>query len=187
MGPRKYTASKKVAEGEALLAAARLTVEVQTGETGGRLSATRAQRNRLGGVQDLYRPLAATANVVFADDREVRTALGLTGAHGKSYGERLDRMRGFAVEMSKPERLGRMTDDAGTTAKEIADLVAELDAAEQTMTAQDRLASRTQHASAGRAAAFRTLRKWMLTMHGHARVVLKGKPQLLEMLGIPRR
>lgn len=52
------------------------------------------------------------------------------------------------------------------------------------MSAQDRLSSRSQDASEGRAAAFRALRKWMMVMHGHARVVPKGRPQLLEMLGI---
>jgi hypothetical protein len=185
MEPRKYTKGEKVAEGRALLQAALDAVGGQTEEAGDRLSATADQRDLL--AHALYAPLAGTARAVFRDEREVLTALGLTGKHSKTYAGRIERMRGFIAEARKADRLARFADESEVGAGELDDLEAALTAAERGMTAQDRTASRSQHATGSRAAAFAALTKWMLKMQGHARVVLRGKPQLLETLGIPWR
>jgi hypothetical protein len=187
MEPRKYTEAQKVGEGRALLEAALGSVGGQTEEAGDRLSATADQRDLLADAHALYAPLAGTARAVFRDERDVLTALGLTGKHDKSYAGRIGRMRGFITEARKADRLARFADESEVDAGELDELEAALASAEKGMTTQDRKASRSQHATGSREAAFAALTKWMLKMQGHARVVLRGKPQLLEMLGIPRR
>ncbi|HEX8385098.1 MAG TPA: hypothetical protein VF576_02885 [Rubricoccaceae bacterium] len=187
MAPRKYTKDKKVAEGRALLQAVQDAVGGQTEETGDRLSATAGQRDLLGAAHDLYAALAGTARAVYREEREDRVALGLTGTHDMSYAGRIQRMRDFITEARKPERLARFEDESELGAAALDELEGALDTAEKGMSSQDRTASRSQHATGSREAAFAALTKWMLKMQGHARVVLRGKPQLLEMLGIPRR
>ena len=188
MTPRKYTAPQRIAEGRALLDAVRDVVEDRTERVGDRLSATAAQNDRLAGARAVYAPLAGTARAVFQDERDVLVALGLKGKHLNSYAARIERYRAFAVEARKPARLARFaeeTDDIDAT--DFDELEAAIDAAEAGLSEQDRKASRSQDASEGRRAAFKALEKWMLRMQGHARVVLRGRPQLLEMLGVPPR
>ena len=188
MAPRKYTPEDQIGKGRALLQAVLDTVDDQTEEHGDRSTATRQQRDRLSGARDLYAPLAATARAVFTDDPDVLAALGLKGKHLNSYAERIRRMRGFAVELRKPDRLSRITDETEIEETALDELEAALVDAERKMSAQDRAEARGEDASDSRAAAFRAMEKWMLKMHGHARVVLRGRPQLLEMLGVsPRR
>lgn len=189
MTQRKYEASgTKMTEGHALLQAVRDVVKEQTEDTGDKLSATQAQNDKLAGAWAVYAPLAATARAVFRDDPDVLTALGLKGKHKKSYAARIERYRSFAVEARKPERLARFaeeTNDVDVT--DFDELDAALDTAVAGMTAQDLTEARSEDASERRRKAFKALAKWMLTMQGHARVVLRDKPQLLEMLGVPPR
>lgn len=190
MAPRKYVAGeKKMNDGHALLQAVRDLTDHQTEETGDRLTATRTQTDRLAGARSLWAPLAATARVLFRDDPDVLAAMRLKGRHANSYAARMDRYRAFVVEARKPARLARFTDETDDIdGQDFDELEAAIDAAERKMAGQDRSASRAQGASESRRAAFKALEKWMLTMQGHARVVLRGRPQLLEMLGVsPRR
>lgn len=190
MAARKYVAGeKKMNEGHALLQAARAFTDDQTEDTGNRLSATRSQNDRLADARALWAPLAATARVLFRDDPDVLAALRLKGRHSNAYAARIDRYRAFAVEARKPERLARFTDETDDIdATDFDALDAALDTAEAGMTAQDLTESRSEDTSEARRKAFKALEKWMLTMQGHARVVLRGRPQLLEMLGVsPRR
>lgn len=187
MGPRKYTKGEKVAEGRALLAAAVAAMEVQTKERGDKVLATDVQTDELAEAHGLYAALAGTARAVYMDDRAARVALGLTGTHDKSYVGRVRRMRDFVTEARKPHHLARFADESDVDAEELDALAAALDAAERRVSAQDREATQARGATDGREAALRALTKWMLKMHGHARVVLKGRPDLLEMLGIARR
>lgn len=184
---RNYDA-KKVGEGRARMAAAAGTIDAQSGRTGDRISATGKQRDRLGGAQALYSALAGTARAIFGDEPEAMTALGLTGSHRKTYEARLARMREFTVEARKPDRLARFTEETTDVDETDFDaLDAALAAAGTQISAQDGSTYRAKGSTDSRDAAFQALEKWMLKMHGHARVVLKGRPDLLEMLGIPRR
>lgn len=180
---------RKMVEGHALLQAVRDLTDDRTEDVGDRLSATRAQNDRLAGAHAVYAPLAATARVVFRDDPDVLVALGLTGQHSNAYAARIERYRAFVVEARKPERLARITEETNDIdGADFDELEAEIEAASRGMTTQDRTESRSEDASEGRRAAFKALETWMLTMQGHARVVLRGRPQLLEMLGVsPRR
>ncbi|HEX9952305.1 MAG TPA: hypothetical protein VGB53_11090 [Rubricoccaceae bacterium] len=187
MTPRKYTKSGKVAEGRALLAAALAALEVQTEETGDKVLATDVQTDELGEAHGLYAALAGTARAVYMDDRAARVALGLTGTHDKSYVGRVRRMRDFVIEARKPHHLARFADESDVDAEELDTLEAALDEASARISGQDVSAIRAKGSTDGREAALAALVKWMLKMHGHARVVLKGRPDLLEMLGIPRR
>ncbi len=102
MAPRKYTPELLIADGAALRETVRLAMGTQTGETGGRLRATQVQNIELAAAEACYRPRAATSRVVFGDDRAALTALGLTGEHGGTFGDRLKRMRDFAAEAATP-------------------------------------------------------------------------------------
>lgn len=187
MTKRKYDA-KKVGAGRKLMDAAAGTLDVQSGSAGDRIAATDEQMDRLADAQALYASLAGTARAVFGDEPEAMTALGLTGTHRKTYEARLGRMRAFTVEARKPARLARFeeeTDDVDATDFDALD--AALAAAGAEISEQDRSTARAKGATGSREAAFAALTKWMLKMHGHARVVLRGRPDLLEMLGIPRR
>ena len=184
MAPRHYTAAEKVAEGEALLQALRKEMGEQDDAVGDRLSATADQTDELEEAQDLFRPLAETARVVFADDPEVLTALGLRGTFKRSYGARLERMRLFAGEARKASRMDRIAADTEITAKDLDALEAAADAAELRITGQDGQAALAKQSSDERGAAEKALTKWMLTMQGHARVRLRGKPALLARLGV---
>jgi hypothetical protein len=77
--------------------------------------------------------------------------------------------------------------DEDVDVREFDDLRTAIDAAETEITQQDRLDARSQHTTKGREAAADALVDWMVEMQGHARILLRGKAQLLEMLGIPRR
>ena len=190
MAARKYVAGqKKMDDGHALLQAARAFTDDQTEDEGDRLSATRSQNDRLAGARAIWAPLAATARVLFRDDPDVIAALRLKGRHSNAYAARIERYRAFSVEARKPDRLARFTDETDDIdATDFDELDAAIDTAEAGMTAQDRTEARSEDTSEARRAAFKALEKWMLTMQAHARVVLRGRPQLLEMLGVsPRR
>lgn len=187
MLPRKYDA-KRVGQGRALLEAAGGTADVQSGRTGDRSLATARQGSGMGEAEGLYRALAGTARAVFRDDPEALRALGLTGSHRKTFEARLARMREFTVEARKPERLAGFTEETDDVDETDFDaLDAALAVAGKQISAQDGATYRAKGSTDSREAAFGALEKWMLKMHGHARVVLKGRPDLLEMLGIPRR
>ena len=182
----KYTPDQKLAVGRGLLQSAHEAMGAQSGRVGERLEQTAEQRDALAAAQGIFSLLAGTARAVFRKRPEVLTALGLTGEHGNSYGERIERMRLFAREARHADRLPELV-DVGLDVREIDELEEAVDTAEREIGAQDRLDARAQHSTEGREGAFAALVDWMLEMHGHARVRLRGKPQLLEMLGIPRR
>ena len=180
--------SKKVGEGRALMEAAAATLDVQTGRAGDRSLETETQAGRMREAQALWRALSGTARAVFRDDAEALRALGLTGTHRQTFEARLERMRGFTVEAQKPERLARFTEETRDVDETDFDaLDAAIGAAGSQISVQDGSAARAKGSTDAREAAFSALEKWMLKMHGHARVVLRERPDLLEMLGIPRR
>ena len=182
----KYTPDGKLADGRARLVAARAAMGVQSGRVGERLEQTAEQADALERVQELYSLLAGMARAVFRKRPEVLTALGLTGEHGNSYGERIERMRLFSREARHEDRLPELVAE-GLNVRELDELDEAVDATEREIVAQDRLEAHAEHSTEGRERAFAALVDWMLDMHWHARVRLRGKPQLLEMLGIPRR
>ena len=180
--------SKKVGEGRALVEAAKATVDVQTGRAGDRSLATGTQSERMRDAQAHWRALSGTARAIFRDDAEALRALGLTGKHRGTYEAKLARMQAFAVEARKPERLARFTEETRDVDETDLDaLEAAVVAAGKQVSVQDGSEVRAKGSTDVRAAAFSALEKWMLKMHGHARVVLRERPDLLEMLGIPRR
>lgn len=173
-----------IAEGQAIYEAVRAAGKTQTSSRTGRLDQTATQDSAA--AEALYRPLAARAHVLFKERRDDLVALGLTGEHGHSIAERVDRMRDFAQTAREPERIEAF-EKVRITAKAFADLDAALDDAATHATAQDRRAGTSQDASATKTQAFAALEYWMSTMHGHARISLADCPQLLEPLGIRPR
>ena len=187
MQARNYDANK-VGDGRARMEAAAATVDVQSGSGGDRNAATGAQAGLLRDAQALYRALAGTAKAIFRDEPEALRSLGLTGSHRRTYEGRIARMRLFTVEARKPERLARFAEETrDVDVTDLDALDAALVAASAQISVQDGQTVRAKGATDGREAAFGALEKWMLKMQGHARVVLRERPDLLEMLGIPRR
>ena len=186
MAPRGYTKGGHLLVGRALLVAARASVGAQTGEVGSRLGATQDQDAALSAADALYGFLAESARVAYAADRASLVALGLTGEHGQSYAERTARMRAFVVEAQKDEREAVLA-PAEVTDEALDALAISLDAAEEGLTAQNRQEGRSERSAEVREAAFGALVAWMVTMHGHARIKLRGQRALQQMLGIPRR
>ena len=184
MVPRHYTATELNAEGEAILQTFRDEMKDQDGAEGDRLSATRTQTDGLRDAHDLYKPLAATARVVFADDPEVLTALGLRGTFKQSYGARLERMRLFVSEAGKASRMDRLAAATEYRQKHLDALEAAVDEAETRMTGQDASEALSDQSTDERGDAEKALDRWMLTMQGHGRIVLRDKPALLAMLGV---
>lgn len=186
MSARGYTTGGRLPVGHALPAAAQTAVGAQTEHAGDRLAQTDEQADALATAQGLYAYLAESARVAYAGDRASLVALGLTGEHGKSYAERLARMRAFVVEARKDER------DAALAEVEVTDdaldaLAVAVEAAALDLSVQDTSQARSENATAVKAAAFAGLAEWMVAMHTSARIKLKGKRQLQQMLGIPRR
>ncbi len=56
-----------------------------SGCEGDRSLAKARQESESGEAAELYRPLAGTARAIFRDEPEALRALGLTGAHRKTY------------------------------------------------------------------------------------------------------
>ena len=183
MGLRGYTKGGLITVGRALLQAVRDSVDEQTERVGDRLEATDDQGDALEASHGLYAYLSESARTVYRTDDAALTALGLTGEHANSYAARIARMRGFVAEARKGER-GTALKAGEVTAEALDALEVSVDAAEGRLSMQDRHAGRSKGATAVRQAAFAGLTDWMLTMHGHARVKLRGREELLDMLGV---
>lgn len=185
MEPRGYDARGR-AEGQALADAVRDSTRDQGGTRTTRLRQTATQDRGVEAAETLYRPLAATAHVVFEGQPEVLTALGLSGEHSNARAARLARMRAFATEAAAPAQIEAFT-RVGIPKEAFADLLAAVEAATDDVEDQDADAAVSQDATAERVGDFDALDAWVKTMHGHARIVLAGRPQLLEALGIRPR
>lgn len=129
MAPRGYTEAEHLVVGRALLQAVRNAVDDQTGEDGDRLEATDDQDEALGASHKLYAYLARSARTAYRKDEAALTALGLTGEHKNSQGERTERMRAFVVEVGKEERAATLA-GAEVTHKALNALDVSLEAAE---------------------------------------------------------
>ena len=185
MGPRGYTADG-IAEGQALHDAVRETGTAQRAARNRRLNQTATQDAAVEAADARYRPLADTAAVLFKNRRDDLVALGLTGEHGNSLPERLDRMRDFSRTAREAGRIEAFARIDGLVA-EFDALDAAVEAAAAHAGAQDAESSTAQDTSEAKQDDFTDLDEWMETMHGHARIVLKSRPQLLEKLGVRPR
>ena len=185
MTPRGYDAAG-VADGQGLYEAVRATGKTQVSARSRRLNQTAAQTTAVEAAARLYRPLAATAEVLFKSRPDELAALGLTGEHGGSLAERLDRMRDFSRTAREASRVEAFT-KINVPVKDFEALDAAIATASESATAQDGRAGTAQDTSAAKKKAFADRDGWMGTMHGHARVVLADRPQLLEPLGIAPR
>lgn len=185
MTPRGY-GTAGIAEGQALYEAVRATGKTQTTARSRRLNQTAAQTASVEAAATLYRPLADTAEVLFKSRPDDLTALGLTGEHGNSLAERLDRMRDFSQTAREAGRIEAFT-GVDVPVKDFEALDAAIAAASGSATAQDNRSGTAQDTSAAKKKAFTDLDGWMGTMHGHARIVLADRPQLMEPLGIVPR
>ncbi len=185
MGPRGYGAAG-IAEGQALHAAVRKAGTQQATARARRLDQTATQDAAVDAAEALYRPLAETATVIFKKRRDDLVALGLTGEHGGSLPERLDRMRNFTLVAREKGRVEAFAKIDGLV-EQFDALDAAVEAAAVQAGQQDDDSSTAQDASEGKKGGFEGLDEWMETMHGHARIVLANRPQLLEKLGIRPR
>ena len=182
MTPPGYGAAG-IADGQALYDAVRTAGKKQGASRSARLGLTATQDAAADAAEALYRPLAERAHVLFKKRPDDLTALGLTGEHGNSLAERLDRMRDFARTAREPGRIEAFN-TVGVDAKAFDALDDALDAAGTQATTQDLGAGVSQDTSGTKKAAFALLDDWMATMHGHARIDLASRPDLMEPLGL---
>jgi hypothetical protein len=185
MTPAGYGATG-IAEGRALYDTVRAAGKTQGTARNRRLNLTASQDGAVGAAETLYGPLAERARVIFKKRPDDLTALGLTGEHGGSLAERLDRMRDFARTAREPGRNEAFT-KVGVDSKAFDALDAALAAASTQVTTQDLGAGVAQDTSGSKRAAFTLLDDWMTTMHGHARIDLATRPDLQEPLGVHPR
>lgn len=186
MAPRGYTKGGRLLVGHALLAAVAAAVTARTERAGDRIMKTAEQDTALDAAKALYAYLAGSARAAYLRDRPSLVALGLTGEHGGSQAEQIARMRAFAVEARKDERDATLA-EAEVTDDALDALDVTLSAATLDLSEQDTAAARAEHATAVKDAAYAGLVEWMVAMHAHARVTLKGQRPLQQMLGMPRR
>ncbi len=175
-----------IAEGRALFDAATASTTGQGRTRAARLTLTAEQTTALTAAVALYRPLAARARVIFKGRPDVLAGLGLTGRRSTGLAARLEHMRHFSAEAQRPDLAADFAARNAPAARFDA-LDRALDALAQTAENQDIGTADAQHTTDTRKAAFRHLDTWMTTLHGHARIELADRPQLLEALGLSIR
>jgi len=177
-----YTA-EKLAAGQQLSDRARAAVNAQTAAAGAGQQATAHLRAADAAARDAYQALAQVARAAFAKDKAQLAGLGLTGRMPHPTAAFLaaaytlfDNAAGVAALAAFGYDSARLT---GERAK-----IAALDAANQ---AQEAAKGAAQQATRDQDAALAALADWLAQYRKIARVALRGKPQLLEKLGVTVR
>ena len=175
-----------IAEGRALLDAATAATRGQGRTRAVRITLTAGQAAARTAADALYKPLAARARVVFRDRPDVLASLGLDRRTPTALGARLQHQRHFSAEARRDDIAAALAARNAPAARFDA-----LDSALDTLAAQaeqqDIGTADAQHGTHRGKAAFAALDKWVTTLHGHARIELEDRPQLLEALGLTVR
>lgn len=153
-------------------------------EVGERKAATDALAEAFEHARELYGPHRGFARVVFKDDRDARTALGLDGRVKRT-------TAGWLRQASQFYANALASDDYVAEFEGIGILRAELEEGQGRVAAvaaadekQEREKGDAQNATPKRDAALEALDEYMDRFLGIARVALRDEPQLLEKLMI---
>lgn len=177
-----YTA-EKVTAGRQLYDRALAAVNAQTAAAGAQQQATAHLRAADVAARDAYQALAQVARAAFAKDKAQLAGLGLTGRMPRKTAAFLAAAYTLFANAAGVAALAAFGYDPARLTGERAKIAA-LDTANQ---AQEAAKGDAQQATRNQDAALAALADWLAQYRKIARVALRGKPQLLEKLGITVR
>lgn len=175
--------AERLAEGEALLSAAQRASEAKQAAEGAQQQATQEVLLAAGQARDAYQALAKVTRAVFKADKPLLTALGLGGPAPKDTAGFIAAAQTLFENAASAPRLAEFGYDAARLADERT-RVSAFDTANQR---QEAAKGSAQQATRDQESALRSLDAWTAQYLKIARVALRGKPQLLEKIGIPAR
>lgn len=169
--------------GRALYESALAAVNAARAAAGAQESASAALFEVQKEARGAYQDLAKTARAVFRGDRSTLTALGLTGNMPLSTAGFLAAARTLFENAGRQEGLAAY----GYGAEKLVRESAKIDAFEAADLKQEAAKGSAQQATREQDAALAALDAWRAQYVKIARVALRGKPQLLEKLGVIAR
>lgn len=177
----------KLLEGRKAVQAAAAAVEAQISASGAQLASTAKARKTESEARDAYQALATVARAVYLRDRPQRVALGLGAQMPRPAAAFLTAAYTlFDNILCNPEVKATLAgygyDDARLQAER--NRIGGYDAVNQ---AQEAAKGAAQQATQEQGAAMTALGAWYGQFLKIAKMALKGKPQLLEKLGITAR
>jgi hypothetical protein len=170
-------------EGKTLYDAALLAVSAHKSAEGSQKQTTQDLEKAENSARDAYQALAQVARAVFKEDRARLTALGLQGSAPESTAGFLAAAAALFDNAGSAPTLASHGYVAARLTSERAKIAA-FDLANQK---QEAAKGATQQASREQLAALTTLDAWRAQYIKIARVALRGKPQLLEKIGVIAR
>lgn len=181
LAARGYDAAD-FAEGTALAATARATLEGRAGGMGNQSQKTSELNAAIGKARDEYAKFREIARPSFPD-RADRLALGLTGDVPEDTGRFITLALASYGAAGKAPQSAKLT-KRGYPAAVLDPLITSLNALTATAGDQDEAQGGAIGNTAARDAAYDALRKFMKELKGVAKGALRGKPALLAKLGL---
>ena len=177
--------SARVAAGQAAYDAAAAAFANRDAARGEQREATEAFGLAYRTAHAEYQRIGGVARVAFADAPATLDALGLPG-YPTRYADRLQRFRQLSAAAREPGRLAALS-AYGVTAPTLDAFDALVGPFDDALHEAGHTRSDAQDATDAKGGAMDALDTWVGRMHGIARVALKGRPQLLEKLGLLAR
>lgn len=175
--------AERLAEGETLLQNAQTAVNAQKSAEGAQQQSTQELAQAEKEARDAYQSLAKVARAVFKGDKARLTALGLEGSAPKDTAGFLASSAALFENASAAAALG----DYGYEAARLDTERAKLSAFDTANQRQEAAKGAAQQATREQDFALQALDAWRAQYIKIARVALRGKPQLLEKIGVAAR
>lgn len=173
----------KLNEGDALFQAAQAAVNAQKSAEGAQKQSTQELKTAEKEARGAYQSLAKVSRAIFKGDKPRLTALGLGGREAKDIAGFLASASALFENAAAAGTLAEYGYDGGRLESERGKVGA-FDAANQR---QESAKGAAQQAARDQDAAMRALDAWRAQYLKIARVALRGKPQLLEKIGVKAR
>ena len=177
----------KVEGGQALYKEALAAVEVRDEAAGAQQAATDKANAARTSAREVYQALAKVARAIFAKDRAKLTSLGLTGRMPAAAGEFLGTAYALFDNAVRVADVRTALSEYGYDEARLQEERAKMEAYDLANQAQEAALGAAQQATRDQDAALKALDEWVAQFLKIARVALRGKPELLEQLGITVR
>jgi hypothetical protein len=181
-----YTATK-LAEGQALHAAAEALHRKQKEEYGEQLTATDALDTAREAANDLYLRHLKIARVAFKNDRGIQDKLDINGRRKETLSGWLGQAKQFYTTALNAPSIQASLATFGLTAAKLTAAQDLIQAVEEAAATQSREKGEAQEATRLRDLALEDLYEWISDFKTIARVALQDVPQQLEKLGVVMR